>query len=74
MAKNKKLKIMVASSIYGFEDQIEQICAILTGYGYEVLNSHLKTIPVNPNKSNVENCLIAAQTCDIFYGILRPHS
>lgn len=63
---------MVASSIYGYEDQLNQICATLTGYGYEVLNSHLKTVPVHPGKSNLENCLLAVKACDLFFGIVRP--
>ena len=66
-----KLKIMVASTIYGFEDQLNQICAALKVYGYQVLNSHLKTIPVDPAKSNLENCLLAVETCDVFFGIVR---
>jgi hypothetical protein len=73
MAKRPpKIKIMVASSIYGFEDQLDQICATLAGYGYEVLSSYLKTIPVDPNRSNLENCLNAVGLCDVFLGIIRP--
>lgn len=71
MAK-KKLKIMVASTIYGFEDQIEQICATLQSYNYEVWNSHIKTIPVHPGLSNTANCLKAVENCDVFFGIIRP--
>lgn len=68
-----KLKIMVASTIYGFSDQIEQICATIDSYDrYEVWNSHLKTIPVNPDLSNAENCLNAVQNCDLLFGIIRP--
>lgn len=78
MSKKKaaipKLRIMVASTIYGFEDQLEQICSTLKSpaYGYEVWNSHMKTIPVNPGLSNAENCIIAAERCDLFFGIIRP--
>ncbi len=76
MSKKKvdipKLKIMVASTIYGFEDHLEQVCSTLQVYGYEVWNSHFKTIPVHPGKSNTENCLIAAKKCDAFFGIIRP--
>lgn len=72
MSDKAPLKIMVASTIYGFEDQLEQICATLKVYGYDVLNSHLKTIPVYPDKSNTENCLLAVQNCDAFFGIVRP--
>ena len=67
-----KLKIMVASTIYNFEDQLTQICALLQSYGYEVWNSHLKTIPVHPGLSNTENCLRAVAACDLFFGIVRP--
>lgn len=66
-----KLKVMVASTIYGYEDQLEQICATLQGYKYEVWNSHLKTIPVHPGLSNTENCLRGVETCDMFLGIIR---
>jgi len=67
-----KLKIMVASTIYGFEDQLEQICTTLKQFGYEVWNSHMKTIPVNPAKSNTQNCLDAVAKCDLLFGIIRP--
>lgn len=66
-----KLKVMVASTIFGFEDQLEQICATLQGYNYEVWNSHMKTIPVHPGLSNTQNCLRAVEACDVFFGIIR---
>jgi hypothetical protein len=66
------IKIMVASTIYGFEDQLEQICSTLRGYKYRVWNSHIKTIPVHPGLSNTDNCLRAVETCDVFFGIIRP--
>src|SRR4030067_3584321 len=68
----KKLKIMVASSVYNFNTELTQICAVLKSYGYEVLNSHLGTVPVNPSKSNLDNCLTAVEECDLFLGIIRP--
>lgn len=68
----KKIRIMVASTVFGFEDQIEQICSTLQGYGYEVWSSHTKTIPVHPGLSNTENCLRAVESCDVMFGILRP--
>ena len=67
-----KLKIMVASTIYHFKSEIEQICSVLDGYGYKVWNSHIGTIPQNPAKSNLENCVDAAKDCDVFLGIVRP--
>lgn len=70
--EEKKLKIMVASTIHNFGDQIKVICATLKGYGYEVLNSYIKTIPTNPNKSNLHNCLAAVESCDLIFGIITP--
>ena len=72
MARKGKLKLMVASTVYHFEDQICQICAILQGFGYEVWNSHLGTVPQHPGKSNKDICIEAARQCDIFLGIVRP--
>lgn len=70
--ERSRLKIMVASTVYAFEDQLDQINAILAGYGYEVWNSHSATIPVHPGKSNLDNCLAAVRDCDLFIGIIRP--
>ncbi|MCW4467670.1 DUF4062 domain-containing protein [Flavobacterium sp. MFBS3-15] len=75
MTQNKSgspLKVMVASTIYGFEYPISQVCTILKEYGYDVLNSHMKTIPVDPRLSNTDNCLAAVRSADIVFGILRP--
>jgi hypothetical protein len=52
---------------------LKQICAVLSGFGYEVWNSHLGTLPVNPAHSNLENCVYAASQCDLFLGIIRPY-
>lgn len=67
-----KITIMVASTVYGFQDQLAQICAILEGYGYQVWNSHIGTIPLHPGRSNQQICIDAAGRCDVFLGILRP--
>jgi hypothetical protein len=72
MPVEPKLKMMVASTVYNFEDQLTQVCAVLTGFGYEVWNSHLGTIPLRPGRSNLENCVAAARECDVFFGIVRP--
>ncbi len=69
---NKPLKIMVASTVYGFEDQLSTICATLSNLKYEVINSQIGTVKVNPRKSNLENCLQAVHECDTFLGIVRP--
>lgn len=74
MSKPKrKIKIMVGSTVYGFEDQLSQIVAQLNTLNYEVLNSHHGTIKVNPKLSNLDNCLRAVEDCDLFLGIIRPY-
>lgn len=72
MPQAKKLNLMVASTVYNFQDQVGQICAVLGGYGYQVWNSHLGTIPLNPKLSNLENCVAGVRDCDLFLGIIRP--
>ena len=42
-ATPRRAKIMVGSSVYGFEDQLSAIVAQLTTLGYEVLNYHLQS-------------------------------
>jgi hypothetical protein len=68
----RKVKIMVGSTVYGFEDQLSQITAQLTMLGYDVICSHLGTVKVNPCLSNLDNCLRAVEECDLFLGIIRP--
>ena len=67
---NTKPNLMVSTSVYGFENEISQIAALLKSE-YNVWNSHLGTIKVNPNLSNLENCLKAVEDCDLFLGIIR---
>lgn len=69
---DRKIKIMVGSTVLGFENELYQIVALLQTLGYEVLNSHVGTIKVNPKLSNLENCLKAVEECDLFLGIIRP--
>ena len=74
MAKaTQKIKIMVGSTVYGFEDQLSQIVAQLQLLDYDVLNSYNGSIKVNPNLSNLDNCLNAVKECDLFLGIIRPY-
>lgn len=61
---------MVASSVYGIEALLDQVYATLTGLGYEVWMSHKGTIPIDPARSNFDNCLDAVQQCDLFLGII----
>ena len=71
MTADGKIEIMIASSVYNYEDQINEICGILEQMGYHPISSHYKTMPTDPSKSNLENCLIAAQKCDAFFFFFR---
>jgi hypothetical protein len=71
--KEQKVKIMVGSTVYGFEDNLSQIVAILKTMGYDVINSSHGTVKVNPTLSNLDNCLKAVEECDLFLGIIRPY-
>jgi Domain of unknown function (DUF4062) len=66
------IKVFVASTVYNFEYQLQQIYALLDGYGYDVLMSHKGTIPLNSSKSNLSNCVDGVMECDVFLGFIRP--
>ncbi|NQT92112.1 MAG: DUF4062 domain-containing protein [Lentisphaerae bacterium] len=64
---------MVSSTVYGIEELLEQVFAILNGLGYEVWMSHKGTVPVFPNMTAFESCLLAVERCDLFLGIITTH-
>lgn len=67
------IRLLVASTVYNYQDQLNQICGVLSSYvGYEIWNSHFGTMPTHPGKSNLENCLQAVRDRDAFFGIIRP--
>jgi hypothetical protein len=70
MAKRPKLIVMVSSTVYGIEELLDRVYAILTNFGYEVWMSHKGTVPVLPNKTAFENCLYAVKHCDLFLSII----
>jgi hypothetical protein len=73
MAKKKKqLTIMVSSTVYGIEELLDQVYALLGGFGYEVWMSHKGTVPVYPNQTALESCLTAVEKCDFFLSIITP--
>ena len=75
MAKKRNgIKILVASTVYGFEDQLSAIYTQLDSYGYDVLNSHMGTVYAGAENSNLESCMGAIDECDAFLGIIRPHT
>ncbi|MBP6872628.1 MAG: DUF4062 domain-containing protein [Bacteroidales bacterium] len=72
MTADGNIEIMIASTVYGFEDQLKWTCALFEELEYRPVNSHYKTMPVNPAKSNKENCLDAVRNADCVFGIIRP--
>lgn len=71
------IKIMVSSTVYGFEKDLRVLCATIENYKspqyeYKVLNSHIGTVYVAPGVSNTEACLRAVDECDFFLGIILP--
>lgn len=73
MAKKKRLVVMVSSTVYGIEELLERIYAILTKFGYEVWMSHKGTVPVISTKSAFDNCLHAVEQCDLFLSLITTH-
>ena len=68
------IKIMVSSTVYGFERDLRVLCATIesyksTKYEYKVLNSYIGTIYVAPGVSNTEACLRAVDECDFYTDI-----
>ncbi len=72
MASKKKLTILVSSTVYGIEELLDRIYALLTAYGYEVWMSHKGTMPVSSDKTAFNNCLDAVEKCDLFLGLITP--
>jgi len=50
---------------------LDQIFAVLRGYGYRVWMSHKGTIPLDPSKTAFENCLAAVEAADATFGIIN---
>ncbi len=71
-APRNHIKIFVASTVYNFQPQLDQIYQLLDGFGYDVLNSHKGTILVDSSESNLDNCLNGVKECDVFIGLIRP--
>lgn len=69
----ENLNLMVASTVYGFEDQLSKIINDIKFKGFNVLNSFHGSIKVNPNLSNLDNCLQAVNDTDWLMGIVRPY-
>jgi hypothetical protein len=70
--QRKRLTIMVSSTVYSIEELLDQVYALLGGFGYEVWMSHKGTVPVYPDQTALESCLTAVEKCDLFLSIITP--
>jgi hypothetical protein len=69
---NERPTLMVSSTVYGHEEELDVIYAILNSMNYEVWMSHKGTVPVFSDKTAFENCLEAVEKCDLFLGVITP--
>lgn len=75
VSKKKRLTIMVSSTVYGSQSDLDQIAAILRQqYGYKVIMSKEGSAYVAAKHiSNTKAaCLKAVNDCDLFFGIIFP--
>ena len=54
--RRPRLKILVSSVVYGYEDLLESIYALLETFDYEVIMSYKGTIPIDPDDSAMASC------------------
>lgn len=66
----RKPIIMVSSVVYGMQDLLDQVYAVLASYGYEVWMSHKGTVPTDPKLSAIDNCVLEVRNCDVFLGFI----
>lgn len=71
--KKGKTKMMLASTVYGFEDQLSKIIEELKQNEFKVLSSFYGSIRVNPKLSNLDNCIQAVRDTQWFLGLVRPY-
>lgn len=62
-----KPKVLVSSTVYGSEDLLDLIYALLTRLGYEVWMSHKGTVPVFSDRQAFDDCIAAVDACDIVF-------
>ena len=67
------IKVMISSTVYNFEDQIDQIDAFFQSLGYETIVSKNGSVFADPRYGNFTDCLRAVGECDVFFGIVRPN-
>lgn len=69
---DEKLKIMVSSTVYGSENDLDQIKYILEGFGYEVIMSKEGNVYVPIDDNPEDACIRAVENCDLFFGVIFP--
>ncbi len=62
MTPKHNIKVLVASTIYGYQDQLSAIYSQLDSYRYDVMNSYMGTVYAGADKSNIANCLDAVDS------------
>lgn len=67
----ERYKVMISSSVNGFEGMLQLFSKRIEGFGYDVILSMSGKIKVNPHLGNFANCLKAVEECDAFFGIIR---
>lgn len=70
MNEKKHPTVMVSSSVYGQEELLDRIYALLTSLGYEVWMSYKGTIRTSFEESTQISCLNAVDQCDMFLGLI----
>jgi len=63
---------MVSSTVYGSENDLDQIKYILEGFGYDVIMSKEGNVYVPTGYTPEQACLKAVEDCDLFFGIVFP--
>ncbi len=69
---DQRPKLFVSSTVYGVEELLDRVYALLTTFGYEVWMSHKGTMPVRSDRTAFENCLAGVEACDLFLGLITP--
>ncbi len=67
-----RLKILVSSTVYNSESDLDQIKYILLGFGYDVQMSKEGNIYVGIDDSPSSECMKAVEDCDLFLSIIFP--
>ena len=65
-------KVMVSSTVYGWEPLLDKIKVALTTFGYDVVMSRAGSVRVPPGMKQFDACLQAVDDCYFFLSIIFP--